>query len=391
MGKALMAQASITKLESVIAGIRGYLSEQLGELDGELDAARKEVAELSGELASRQASVEVLVAGRNLLVTKLGELDGAVAETAAVPQARQSPEDVGEKSSQETVAPADVDVVAAEPPATEPGSSKAETPLAVARALNASQRDVLGFLESTPGTHKVAEIATAVNGPDAGSAAVQAVRRALAVLTDTGRATKQTQSGAAFYSATATAPKAAEEAQASLQDADADGPTPAAETRTSASKTARSAKAAGSKKAAARKATSRSAGTAATTTPAATAEPVAESTVPSEVAPASVEAGAPERTRKAAGKRGTAKGIRTTSAPAEKTVRADRPKIVAVLLGSPVPQSAAEVSRTVMGSQWKSSDATNFRNVLKSMVAEGVVAEHVGENNRSRYTVAAST
>ena len=38
-----------------------------------------------------------------------------------------------------------------------------------------------------------------------------------------------------------------------------------------------------------------------------------------------------------------------------------------------------------------SSDATNFRNVLKSMVAEGVVAEHVGENNRSRYTVAASS
>jgi hypothetical protein len=44
-----------------------------------------------------------------------------------------------------------------------------------------------------------------------------------------------------------------------------------------------------------------------------------------------------------------------------------------------------------MGSQWKSSDATNFRSVLKSMVTEGVVEEHVGENNRSRYTVAAST
>jgi Fe2+ or Zn2+ uptake regulation protein len=77
--------------------------------------------------------------------------------------------------------------------------------------------------------------------------------------------------------------------------------------------------------------------------------------------------------------------------PTQKTVRADRTKIVATLLGSPEPQSAAEVSRTVMGSQWKSSDATNFRNVLKSMAAEGIVAEHLGENNRSRYTVAPST
>jgi Fe2+ or Zn2+ uptake regulation protein len=384
MGKALMAQASITKLESVIAGIRRYLSEQLGELDSELDAARKEVAELTEELASRQASVEVLVAGRNLLVTKLGELDGAVAETATVPQTRRSPEDTSEKSAQETVANADVDAVAVEPPATETDAIEVETSLATARTLNASQRDVLAFLESTPGTHKVAEIAFAVNGPDAANAAVQAVRRALAVLTETGRATKSTQSGTAFYSATA-----AEEAQASLQDADTDEPAPAAKARTSASKKARSAKA-DSQKAAARKTTNQTAGTAAPTTPTATTEPVAKSTVPSEKEAASVEVAAPQRTRKATSKR-TAQGNRTISAPAQKTVRADRTKIVATLLVSPEPQSAAEVSRTVMGSQWKSSDATNFRNVLKSMAAEGIVAEHLGEKNRSRYTVAPST
>jgi Fe2+ or Zn2+ uptake regulation protein len=76
---------------------------------------------------------------------------------------------------------------------------------------------------------------------------------------------------------------------------------------------------------------------------------------------------------------------------AEKSVRADRTKIVATLLSASEPQSAGEVSRTVMGAEWRSSDATNFRNVLKSMVAEGVVAEHPGENNRTRYTVAASS
>lgn len=384
-----MAQASITKLESVIAGIRGYLSEQLGELDSELDAARTEVAELSEELASRQASVEVLVAGRNLLVTKLGELDGAVAETAAVPQTRQSPENASEKSTQETLANPDVDAVAVELPATEPDASEAETSPAAARTLNASQRDVLGFLESTPGTHKVTEIAIAVNGPDASNAAVQAVRRALAVLTETGRATKSTQSGTAFYSATAASPTAAEEAQASLQDADTDEPAPAAKARTSASKKAGSVRA-DSKKAAARKTTNQTAGPAAPTTPTATTEPVAESTVPSEKEAASVEVAVPQRTRKATGKR-TTQGNRTASVPTQKTVRADRTKIVATLLGSPEPQSAAEVSRTVMGSQWKSSDATNFRNVLKSMAAEGIVAEHLGENNRSRYTVAPST
>ncbi|WP_370076719.1 hypothetical protein [Streptacidiphilus sp. MAP12-16] len=399
-----MAQASITKLESVIAGIRSYLSEQLGELDNELEAARKEVAELSEQLASKQASVEVLVAGRDLLVAKLGELDGAVAETATVPKARQSREDTDETTTQETVAAAEVDAVVDELPATEPAATEAETPATAAKALNASQRNVLDFLEATPGVHKVAEIATGVNGPDAGNAAVQTVRRALAVLTGTGQAMKSTQSGTAFYSATSASATSAsstvaEELEASPQDVDAEEPVRAVRTRTSASPRARSAKAgskkatptkAAAKKATAKKTASRSARAAATATPAATAEPVAESTTTAETEVAAVEVAAPARVRKAAGaaSRTTKK---TASAPVEKSVRADRTKIVATLLVSPEPQSAAEVSRTVMGSEWKSSDATNFRNVLKSMVAEGVVAEHVGENNRSRYTVAASS
>ena len=72
-------------------------------------------------------------------------------------------------------------------------------------------------------------------------------------------------------------------------------------------------------------------------------------------------------------------------------MRADRTKIVAALLAASEPQSAGDVSRTVMGSDWRASDATNFRNVLKNMVTEGVIAEHIGENNRARYTVAASS
>ena len=364
MGQALMAQGSITKLDSVIEGIRSYLSQQLGELESELDAARKEAAELGVQLASKQESIEVLVAGRDLLAAKLDELVGAVSETAAVPQARRSPEGAGEQSVQETVAQPElgaVVAVAVEPPATEPETGgAAETPPVAAKALNASQSNVLGFLESTPGPHKVAEIAAAVNGAGAGNAALQAVRRALGVLTEAGRAAKSTQSGTAFYSATAVSSKVSEEAEVS-HDEDAEAPEPAAKTpRTSVSRKARSAKNALKKAAAKRTAKSGSAAS----------------------APTAGESSTPSRTRSAK---------KTASAPEEKTVRADRTKIVATLLGSPDPQSAAEVSRTVMGDQWRSSDATNFRNVLKSMVAEGVVAEHIGENNRSRYSVAASS
>ena len=80
------------------------------------------------------------------------------------------------------------------------------------------------------------------------------------------------------------------------------------------------------------------------------------------------------------------------SAPvlAAKPVRADRPTIVATLRAAGQPQSAADLSRTVMGDRWKPSDATDFRNVLKSLVKEGTVAVVTGEKNRSHYTAAAT-
>lgn len=84
-----MAETSTTRFESVIAGIRGYLSEQLGELERELDEARQSVVELNEQLAAKQSSIEVLVASRDLLATKLNELDGAMAQSAVTALPRQ--------------------------------------------------------------------------------------------------------------------------------------------------------------------------------------------------------------------------------------------------------------------------------------------------------------
>jgi Fe2+ or Zn2+ uptake regulation protein len=435
-----MAEESITKLESVIAGIRGYIGEQLGELEGELGAARGAVSDLGEQLAARKASIETLEASRELLIAKLGELEGAVAETQVLAQAQESREAAGNAVAEEIVAAAGGDAVVGALPSGTTGKAKA-TPRAKkaaakpaakatdkaadkagdkpAEKLTPGQLGVLSFLEATPGVHKVSEIATAVHGADADNAALQAVRRALSALTEAGRAVKSTQSGTAFYSADAEQAAPAEAAAAPAE------PAPAAEKPATEQATAKktAAKKAVTKKAVAKQATAKQAKPtkavakkAATTTaaakPAATRParksaakaPAAAETVAAPAAKGSDEPSAPARSRKAAAKstagstvrKAAAKKAATASAkaaeaPVEKNLRADRTKIVAVLLSASEPQSAGEVSRTVMGTEWKSSDATNFRNVLKSMVAEGVVAEHLGDNNRVRYTVAASS
>jgi len=440
-----MAEESITKLESVIAGIRGYIGEQLGELEGELGAARGAVSDLGEQLAARKASIETLEASRELLIAKLGELEGAVAETQVLAQAQESREAAGNAVAEEIVAAAGGDAVVGALPSGTTGKAKA-TPRAKkaaakpaakatdkaadkagdkpAEKLTPGQLGVLSFLEATPGVHKVSEIATAVHGADADNAALQAVRRALSALTEAGRAVKSTQSGTAFYSADAEQAAPAEAAAAPAE------PAPAAEKPATEQATAKktAAKKAVTKKTVAKKAvakqatakqakptkavakkaaTTTTAAKPATTRPArksAAKAPAAAETVAAPAAKGSDEPSAPARSRKAAAKstagstvrKAAAKKAATASAkaaeaPVEKNLRADRTKIVAVLLSASEPQSAGEVSRTVMGTEWKSSDATNFRNVLKSMVAEGVVAEHVGDNNRVRYTVAASS
>ena len=444
-----MAEESITKLESVIAGIRGYIGEQLGELEGELGAARGAVSDLGEQLAARKASIETLEASRELLIAKLGELEGAVAETQVLAQAQESREAAGNAVAEEIVAAAGGDAVIGALPSGTTGKAKA-TPRAKkaaakpaakatdkaadkaagkaadkpAEKLTPGQLGVLSFLEATPGVHKVSEIATAVHGADADNAALQAVRRALSALTEAGRAVKSTQSGTAFYSADAEQAAPAEAAAAPAEPAPA-AEKPATEQATAKKTAAKKAvtKKTVAKKAVAKQATAKQAKPtkavakkAATTTaaakPAATRParksaakaPAAAETVAAPAAKGSDEPSAPARSRKAAAKstagstvrKAAAKKAATASAkaaeaPVEKNLRADRTKIVAVLLSASEPQSAGEVSRTVMGTEWKSSDATNFRNVLKSMVAEGVVAEHVGDNNRVRYTVAASS
>ena len=426
-----MAEGSIVRLESVIAGIRGYIGEQLTELENELSAAQGAVSALGEQLTTRQASIEALEASRALLLVKLNELEGAEADTRAFSQARESREEAGEAVAEEIVAAVGGDaVVGALPTGSTAGTTK----------LTASQLGVLGFLEATPGVHKVSEIATAVLGSDADNAGLQAIRRALAALTGAELATKSTQSGTAFYSASTDRTAVAEVAAAT------DAATGPAAEKTTAKKT--SAKKAAAKKSVAKEAVKETAAkevaakevaaepavakktarrvvakkapaksapakqakkpasrTARKATPsAAAAAPAVDATTATEAAADQTSAKAPARkstaksgtkspakrtVRKAAAKKATAAPAADASA-AEKSVRADRTKIVATLLSSAEPLSAGEVSRSVMGAEWKSSDATNFRNVLKSMVAEGVVAEHVGENNRARYTVAAS-
>ena len=257
------------------------------------------------------------------------------------------------------------------------------------------QRGVLNFLSTTPGVHKVSEIAVAVHGDDCDNAALQAVRRALTVLTGAGLAAKSTQSGTAFYSADAEAPAEAPATKAAAKK------TPAKEA--TASKAAKTSKAARSAEAARPSKDASGASADAplsklTKAPATQARPAAGRPAGKAAATDALSAKTSKiiddqstmQVRKVTKKAGPTTAA-AEAALAEKAVRADRTKIVAALLVASEPQPAGDVSRSVMGSQWKPSDATNFRNVLKSMLAEGVVAEHTDENSRARYTVAAST
>ena len=366
-----MAEGSITKLESVIAGIRGYIGEQLSELENELGSTRGAVTSLGEQLAARQTAIAALEASRELLLAKLNELDGAEAETHAFAQARESREEAGDAVAETIVAAAGGDAVVGALPT---GGAKKSSATGTAK-LTDSQVSVLGFLNSNSGVHKVSEIAVAVQGGESDNAGLQAIRRALAVLTEAGLALKSTQSGTAFYSANTDAPAAAKKAPGKkaatpkaakpAKAAPAAKPAPAAKS-VAAAKPAAAAKAASDK---------------------------AESSKPEKaVDKASAAVKAPVRKAvKAVKAAKKAAPAAAETAPAEKTVRADRTKIVAALLAASEPQSAGDVSRTVMGSDWRASDATNFRNVLKNMVTEGVIAEHIGENNRARYTVAATS
>ena len=397
-----MAEESTTRFESVIAGIRGYLTEQLSELERELDDARQSVTELNEQLAAKQSSIEVLVASRDLLAAKLNELDGVITESAVATLPGQLHAETEQPAAPqaEAVAAADVpDETPADAPAETATDAAEEKPATKARKLNAGQSQVLAFLEATPGVHQVSEIAAGVAGPDAGNAAAQAVRRALAVLTQAGLATKSTQSGTAFYSVAATEAPATAAATASTETAEAAEATGTAATTetaeaTEATTTAPATRRARTRKAAPAKADAQQAVPKKTAKrPAAkraTAKTVAVAEEASSEAPVSIP-----RARRA----GTAKGRATTAkvpvaeaAPsadaAEKTLRADRTRILATLQAAGEPQSAGEVSRTVMGDDWRTSDATNFRHVLKNMTTEGLVAEHLGDNNRTRYTAA---
>jgi Fe2+ or Zn2+ uptake regulation protein/uncharacterized coiled-coil protein SlyX len=341
MGKAFMTDVSISRLETVLSGIRGYLTSQLAELESELDEARRSVTQLSEQLASQQASIEVLVAGRELLVTKLAELDDAVTDSAVVGRARRSRQKASDTVPAEVVAAVTDDALVGSLEPTTPAKAAAKGAAAAVTsapaALNAVQRDVLAFLEATPGVHKVTEIAATVSGPEVAPAALQAIRRALAVLTTAELATKSSQSGTAFYSAATPAP------------------VPAKPRKAAAKKSA-------TKKAAAEK-------------------PVAEKAAAKK---------AKRSTTTATKAKATAKTETPVAQAAEKTVRADRARIVAALQAAPEPLSAADLSRSMMGDEWRSSDATNFRNVLKSLAKQGLVAEQLGEDKRTRYAAAAN-
>lgn len=359
MGKALMATPSVNRIESVLAGIRGYLTEQLGEQEQELEAAQKSVAELEHELAAQRTSLNHTVASRDLLAAKLAELESATTDSAATVPAPADSAVVAKagrsrRRAAAAVAPGITEategdaVVGALPT----GGSPAVAPAAAsAKQLNASQRAVVEFLEGATGVHKVVEIAVGVSGPDAGSSAVQTVRRALNALTASGLVAKSTQSGTAFYSAVPAAPVAAPTAPAKAS--------PAAATVTDApAKPAKAAKRAAGKRAANGKPAPRKS----------TKKPAGKVPAKGKAAPATTGSDA--------------------AAAADKSVRADRARIVRTLQEAGEPQSAGDLSRTMMGDRWRSSDATNFRNVLKSLVTKGVVTEHVGANNRARYSAA---
>ncbi|WP_042438729.1 hypothetical protein [Streptacidiphilus albus] len=403
-----MAEVSTTKFDSVIAGIRGYLGEQLGELERELDEARQSLAELREQLAAKQSSIEVLVASRDLLATKLSELDGAMTGSAVVALPRQSRAETEQPTAPqaEVVAVAESPVeTSAESPAETSADAVEEKSVTTAGKPNAGQRQVLDFLEATPGVHRVSEIATGVAGPDAGNAAAQAVRRALAALVQTGLATKSSQSGTAFYSATeAESPAPAAAAAAIAETAETSAPTATAESADTAEiagsvesaesveevPAAPAPRRARTRKAAPVKANAKQTGPkkAAKRRPArATAATTAVAEEAGDEAPASTPRVRKTRTAKGrAAAEAPAAEVAAPTGAAEKSLRADRAKIVATLRAAADPQSAGEVSRTVMGDDWRASDATNFRQVLKSMTAEGLVAEHHGEKNRTRYT-----
>ena len=373
-GKALMAEGSITKLESVIAGIRGYIGEQLSELENELGSTRGAVTSLGEQLAARETAIAALEASRELLLAKLNELDGAEAETHAFAHARESREEAGDAVAETIVAAAGGDAVVGALPT---GGAKKSSATGTAK-LTDSQASVLGFLNSNSGVHKVSEIAVAVQGGESDNAGLQAIRRALAVLTEAGLALKSTQSGTAFYSANTDAPAAAKKAPGKK------AATPKAAKPAKAAPAAKPAPAAKSVAAAKPAAAAKAASDKAEGSKPEKAVDKASAAVKAPVRKAVKAVKAVKAAKKAA-------PAAAETAPAEKTVRADRTKIVAALLAASEPQSAGDVSRTVMGSDWRASDATNFRNVLKNMVTEGVIAEHIGENNRARYTVAATS
>ncbi|MEY9840492.1 hypothetical protein [Streptacidiphilus sp. EB103A] len=381
MGEAFMAEASVSRLDTVIAGIRGYLREQLSELDGELEAARLSVAELTEQLTSRQSSVAMLMAGRDLLVSKLAELNEAWSDPAS-----DGHEQASEAEAPTPDAAAEGDT-AVSPPTDAPAATAEPGPRPVRRP-NASQRAVLEFLSGTPGVHKVSEIALGVNGPDAGNAAIQTIRRALGVLVEAGHVAKSVQAGTAFYSA-ASAPS---EDAAYAPDGETPAPheAPSSEPATPRKAPSATRKATASNKAAAKSTRARSPRSATskgadndTTTAAATADTAAAASE------RPLETAARRPTAKKTPKRSTAKKAAPSSG--DKPVRADRPKIIAALLASAEPQSASEVSHAVMGAEWKPSDATNFRMVLKNMVTQGIVATYTGEDSRTRYALAASS
>ncbi len=90
-----MAEEPTTKLESVIAGIRGYIGGQLSDLESELGATRGALTALGEQLTARQAAIVALEASRALLRAKLSELDGVEAEAREFAQARQSRKESG--------------------------------------------------------------------------------------------------------------------------------------------------------------------------------------------------------------------------------------------------------------------------------------------------------
>ena len=357
-----MADTETTRLEAVLAGIRDYLTGQLAQLNLELAQAEQAVVELDRELTSKQASVNVLTDSRDLLVSKLAELDGTK-DSGTVARSRRS-----RKAAASTVTPELAELVQGDGvvgalPDSAP-ATQGQQPEPIFRSTSSTIQDqVLEYLNTTPGIHKVAEIAAAVSGPDASPSAVQGIRRALAALLTAGHAEKSAQSGTAFYSATASPAAPAQKAGTTRKKA--------------APKAAKGAK--GDLPAA---------GIAEDKSSSSTARiPAARKGKPGSKAPAAKKAAPRKNTRKSAAP-AVADVPEAAPVSAAKPVRADRPTIVATLRAASQPQSATALSRTVMGDQWKPSDATNFRNVLKSLAKEGTVAVVTGERNRSHYTAA---